>query len=162
MSLSKLWEMVKDREAWHAAVHGITKSQNDWATELNWTLDGCTHTHVLSAVIGHRTYWGTLTTLTRSWAPKLQWKHSCAFLILNRQQDVESWAWTQSQTAWVSPFQSHHVNVWFGAYYSTFPCLRFLVCKMTLTELYERVKEWINELLYTKYLRQRLMIVQYP
>ena len=27
MSLSKLWEMVKDREAWHGAVHGITKSQ---------------------------------------------------------------------------------------------------------------------------------------
>ena len=27
MSLSKLWEMVKVREAWHAAVHGITKSQ---------------------------------------------------------------------------------------------------------------------------------------
>ena len=26
MSLSKLQEMVKDREAWHAAVHGITKS----------------------------------------------------------------------------------------------------------------------------------------
>ena len=39
VSLSELREMVIDREAWHAAIHGVAKSRtrlSDW-TELNWT-----------------------------------------------------------------------------------------------------------------------------
>ena len=38
MSLSKLQELVMDRDAWCAAVHASQRVGHDWATELNWTV----------------------------------------------------------------------------------------------------------------------------
>ena len=37
VSQSELWELVLNREAWRAAIHGVAKSRTHWATELNWT-----------------------------------------------------------------------------------------------------------------------------
>ena len=39
MSLSKLQELVMDREDWSAIVHGVKRVRHDWATELNCTVD---------------------------------------------------------------------------------------------------------------------------
>ena len=53
MSLSKLRELVIDREAWHAAIHGVATVGHDWATELNWTEQGPKKSCCLVRVVCH-------------------------------------------------------------------------------------------------------------
>ena len=38
VNLSELQELVMDREAWRAAIHGVIRIGHDWTTELNWTV----------------------------------------------------------------------------------------------------------------------------
>ena len=39
LSLGELRELVMEREAWHAAIHGVQRVGHDWVTELNWKND---------------------------------------------------------------------------------------------------------------------------
>ena len=61
MSLSKLWELVMDREAWHAVVHGVAKTA-EW---LNWTELECDPTH--KEIIRLKFYWARPCPPNKDW-----------------------------------------------------------------------------------------------
>ena len=84
MSLSKLQELVMDREAWRAAVHGV-RVRHDWATELNWCLIHFAAT-TLCSTGGYITVYcsiflqGTFGCFLQFESPPVVLWTSCAFL----------------------------------------------------------------------------------
>ena len=64
MSLSKLQDMARDREAWRAAVHGVTKSQiqlSDWSTNV---FPGILYLKIVSSLSGIPSAWGKYQVLS--------------------------------------------------------------------------------------------------
>ena len=88
VNLSELWELVMDREAWHAAIHGVVKSRtrlSDW-TELNctyvyyhsWQLVGkIIFSKLIMIRFTYRAYWDArwYETLLRNFRGRLRGRH---------------------------------------------------------------------------------------
>ena len=94
MSLSELQELVMDREAWRATIHGVAKSRTrlsdwtDWLTDwLTEASNKCSLIHSIDLELAHPRWWsrllniqdfhwwGVFTPQKSAWAPAFQFPH---------------------------------------------------------------------------------------
>ena len=99
MSLSELRELVMDRKAWRAAIHGVTKSRtwlSDW-TELNWTIKNWGNIQMLTCLSSIRTLQQGQTNYKVVWEIKCYFTRSIVMLIDDlRKEEKEKWIWVLS------------------------------------------------------------------
>ena len=91
MSLSKLQEIVKDREPWHAVVHGVTKNQtrlSDWTTTGQKSQDIFSFLHIFYVFYFIYSLFSSLRHSPRQW----QWK-DFEWLLWSSNRNMLSWCW---------------------------------------------------------------------